>query len=234
MAAMAQIESSDTAFPAARARAGNLAVKRFGVGHEIVVLDARIVSYFLPLAFLGAIFFVAFLIAFLGAVFFVSRLGAVFLAGPFLAVCFGPTFFAAVLTGVFLADLTGLAPAFITGFLRGGTSSLAAGGVATVAGTAGGAVTGGASDGMPAGAGGAFPSSSIVVFLPFRQGRISGTHSMSVIVLQNHMSHMSWLKMGGTQRLSIAKLFASSRAGLPAKSEIRKDGFNLIWAAETN
>jgi hypothetical protein len=48
------------------------------------VLDARIVIYFLPLAFLGAILFVTFLTAFLGAAFFVPRLGAAFLARPFL------------------------------------------------------------------------------------------------------------------------------------------------------
>ena len=148
--------------PAARARAGNVAAKRFGIGHEIGVLDA---IYFLPLALLCAIFFVTFLTAFLGAAFFVPFLGAAFLAGPFLTACFGPTFFAPVLAGVFLADLTGLALAFVTGFLRESTFPFAAGGVAAGAGTTGGAIAGGTSDGVAA-------LCSIVVFLPSRQGGI--------------------------------------------------------------
>jgi hypothetical protein len=74
--------------PTARACAGDVAAKRFGIDHEIGVLDARIVIYFLPLALLGAIFFVTFLTAFLGAAFFAVCLGAAFLAGPFLTACF--------------------------------------------------------------------------------------------------------------------------------------------------
>ena len=60
--------------PAARARAGNVATKQFGIGHEIGVLDARIAIYLLRLALFGAIFFVTFLAAFLGAACFAFRL----------------------------------------------------------------------------------------------------------------------------------------------------------------
>src|ERR1035438_4971592 len=93
--------------------------KRSSIGHEIGVLDARNVIYFLRFALLGAIFFVTFLAAFLGAAFFVLCLDAAFLAGLFLTICFGPTFFADVLTGPFLADLTCLGLGFFTGFLCG-------------------------------------------------------------------------------------------------------------------
>jgi len=46
------------------------------------VLDARIVIYFLPLALLGAIFFVTFLTAFLGAAFFVLAWAQLSWPGP--------------------------------------------------------------------------------------------------------------------------------------------------------
>ena len=97
-------------------------------------------------------------------------LGRSFL-GRTLAACFGPTFFADVLTGPFLAALTCLGLGFFTGFLRGSTSSSTASGVAGGAGTAGGAVARGASDCVAVGAGGVFTSGSIGI-LPCRQGGV--------------------------------------------------------------
>jgi hypothetical protein len=136
------------------------------------VQDARIVIHFLPLALLSATFFITFLTACVDAAFFVPRLGAAFLAGPFLTACFGPTSYAAVLAGVFLADLTGLVLTFVTGFLRGSTSSFDVGRVAAGAGTAGGSFSMRSSRRCGCWGRGCFPFRFHCWFLPCRLGGI--------------------------------------------------------------